>query len=211
MHSIVWTLAPAEYLPGRAVTRRCDEIDRRFLNGYAPAGRPRAGVELNARSLDGYPSWLYYSYMNGKRAPLRKGVPPRDTGQVMRALVGAAHAVEDRWEEALARVELSGPKFGALTVLTQAGEPLSLGELAARLTCVRSNITQLVDRLEADGLVRRVEDPADRRGKRAAVTPLGVARQSAGARQVEKVQKELGKTLAGLDHAALERVRSALT
>ncbi len=129
----------------------------------------------------------------------------------MRALVGAAHAVEDRWEEALARVELSGPKFGALTVLTQAGEPLSLGELAARLTCVRSNITQLVDRLEADGLVRRVEDPADRRGKRAAVTPLGVERQSAGARQVEKVQKELGKTLAGLDHDALARVVSALT
>jgi DNA-binding MarR family transcriptional regulator len=149
--------------------------------------------------------------MNRKRIPPVKGGPRRNTGQVMHALVRVAHAVEDRWEEALARVELSGPKFGALTVLMQAGEPLSLGELAARLTCVRSNITQLVDRLEADGLVRRVEDPTDRRGKRAAVTPLGVERQSAGARQVEKVQKELGKTLAGLDHDALERVLSALS
>lgn len=128
----------------------------------------------------------------------------------MYALVRAARAVEDRWEEALAGVGLSGPKFGALTVLTQAGEPLSLGELAARLTCVRSNITQLVDRLEADGLVRRVEDPTDRRGKRAAITPLGTERQSAGAQQVEKVQQELGKTLAGHDHEALERVLSAL-
>jgi DNA-binding MarR family transcriptional regulator len=149
--------------------------------------------------------------MNVKRVRPGKRVPLRDTGQVMRALVRAAHAVEDRCEEALARVELSGPKFIALTALTQAGEPLSLGELAAQLTCVRSNITQLVDRLEADGLVRRVEDPTDRRGKRAAVTPLGAERQSAGARQVEKVKKELGKTLAGLDRDALERVVSALT
>jgi DNA-binding MarR family transcriptional regulator len=149
--------------------------------------------------------------MNIKRMPPRKRVALRDTGQVLRALVRAAHAVEDRFEEVLARVELSGPKFVALTALTQAGEPLSLGELAAQLTCVRSNITQLVDRLEADGLVRRVEDPTDRRGKRAAVTPLGVKRQSAGARQVEKVKKELGKTLAGLDHDALVRVVSLLT
>src|SRR5471030_2944796 len=144
--------------------------------------------------------------MNRKRPQSRKGVPPRNTEDVMRTLVRVAHAVEDRWDEALGRVELSGPKFGALTVLTQAGDPLSLGELAAKLTCVRSNITQLVDRLEADGLVRRVEDPTDRRGKRAAVTPLGVERQSAGVRQVEKLHKELGKTLAELDHEALERV-----
>jgi len=148
--------------------------------------------------------------MNRKLVLPKKRVPARNTGQVMHALVRVARAVEDRWEEALARVELSGPKFGALTVLMQAGEPLSLGELAARLTCVRSNITQLVDRLEADGLVRRVEDPTDRRGKRAAVTPLGVERQSAGARQVEKVQRELGKTLAGLDHDALKHVLSLL-
>jgi DNA-binding MarR family transcriptional regulator len=149
--------------------------------------------------------------MNRKRAEAVKVLPLRDTGRVARALVRAAHAVEDRWEETLARVELSGPKYLALTVLTQAGEPLSLGELAAQLTCVRSNITQLVDRLEADGLVRRVEDPTDRRGKRAAVTPLGIERQSAGARQVEKLHKELDKTLAGLDHDALERVVSTLT
>jgi DNA-binding MarR family transcriptional regulator len=50
-----------------------------------------------------------------------------------------------------ARVELSPPKYSALNQLVLAGRPLMLGELAARLTCVRSNITQLVDRLEADG------------------------------------------------------------
>ena len=148
--------------------------------------------------------------MKRKSAAARKGAPPSKTRQLMRALVSASHAVEDRWEEALAQVELSGPKFVALTVLVEAGEPLSLGELAARLTCVRSNITQLVDRLEADQLVRRVEDPSDRRGKRAAITPLGEQRQAAGEREVQKVLKHLDKIVAGYDHPALERMLTAL-
>ncbi len=121
------------------------------------------------------------------------------------SLLQAAHAVENRLEAALEKVHLSGAKFGALTCLVEAGEPLSLSELAARLVCVRSNITQLVDRLEADGLVRRVEDPEDRRSVRAALTPLGRERQALGARQIERVQAKLAKTLSGLDRDALER------
>jgi len=126
------------------------------------------------------------------------------------ALVHAAQAIEDRWQEALAGVGLSVAKQGALSVLVQAGEPLSLSDLAARLTCVRSNITQLVDRLDAEGLVRRVENPTDRRGKKAAITPLGIERQAAGAREMERVQKELGSVLSGIDLRALERLLTKL-
>jgi DNA-binding MarR family transcriptional regulator len=126
------------------------------------------------------------------------------------ALVHAAQAIEDRWQEALATVGLSTAKQGALTVLVDAGEPLSLGELAARLTCVRSNITQLVDRLAAEGLVRRVENTTDRRSKKAAITPLGIDRQGAGARAMERVQKELGSALSGVDVAGLERLLTKL-
>jgi DNA-binding MarR family transcriptional regulator len=130
--------------------------------------------------------------------------------QAAYALVHAAQAIEDRWQEALAGVGLSTAKQGALTVLVEAGEPLSLSELAARLTCVRSNITQLVDRLDAEGLVRRVENPADRRSKKAAITPLGVERQSAGARALERVQRELGSALSGVDLPGLERLLNKL-
>jgi DNA-binding MarR family transcriptional regulator len=130
--------------------------------------------------------------------------------QAAYALVHAAQAIEDRWQEGLAGVGLSTAKQGALTVLVEAGEPLSLSELAARLTCVRSNITQLVDRLDAEGLVRRVENPADRRSKKAAITPLGVERQSAGARALERVQRELGSALSGVDLPGLERLLNKL-
>lgn len=131
-------------------------------------------------------------------------------GEVMYTLIHAAHAVEKRLDEALEQVQLSGPKFGALSVLVQAGEPMSLSELATRLTCVRSNITQLVDRLEADGLVRRVDDPADRRGKRAAVTLLGQQRQAAGAQQVQMVREEMARVLSALDRDALTSALAAL-
>jgi DNA-binding MarR family transcriptional regulator len=38
------------------------------------------------------------------------------------------------------------------------------------MACVRSNITQLIDRMQAEGLVRRIPDPQDRRSVRAALT-----------------------------------------
>jgi DNA-binding MarR family transcriptional regulator len=131
--------------------------------------------------------------------------------QTMISLLRAAHAIEKRLEDALEKVGLSNAKFGALTILVEAGEPLSLSECAERMTCVRSNITQLIDRLEADGLVRRVDDPADRRGVKAMLTPLGIERQVAGAKQVDHVQKEVARTLAGVDRTTLAKALSAFT
>jgi DNA-binding MarR family transcriptional regulator len=151
---------------------------------------------------------LYYTYM--KQVANKAGKAAATGGQVTFALVHAAQAIEERWQGALAGVGLSTAKLGALTVLVEAGEPLSLSELAARLTCVRSNITQLVDRLDGEGLVRRVENPVDRRSKKAAITPLGIERQAAGAREMERVQRELGSALSAIDLAALERVLSKL-
>lgn len=133
------------------------------------------------------------------------------TEQVVCALLRAAHSVEKRLEDSLEQVGLSGPKFAVLRQLVLAGEPLSLKEVASRLTCVRSNITQLMDRLEADGLVRRIEDPSDRRGVRAELTPLGVKRQSEGMLRVEAVQKELTEALTGIDHHVFVQALAAIT
>ena len=146
--------------------------------------------------------------MNKKRA--RPARAARGTDQVMWSLLEAARAVEAQLEQALAEVHLSGAKLAALTHLVEAGEPVTLGELAERCACVRSNITQLVDRLEADRLVARVDDPADRRSLRAAITPLGRERQAAGARKVQEVRRRLGKALGSIDAAALQRALSQL-
>jgi DNA-binding MarR family transcriptional regulator len=128
----------------------------------------------------------------------------------MSLLLQAARAVERRLDEALEGVDLSTPKYSALKHLALAGEPLALSELAARQICVRSNITQLVDRLEADGLVRRVEDPKDRRSVRATLTPLGRERQAAGAQRVREVQRAMAERLAEADSRALEHALEQL-
>jgi len=146
--------------------------------------------------------------MNKRRAARRRG--PAAADDVMWSLMQAAHAVESQLEEALAQVDLSGAKLAALTQLVEADEPVPLGELAARCACVRSNITQLVDRLEADKLVRRVDDAVDRRSLRAASTPRGRERQAAGAKKVDEVRRKLGKALGAIDHAALKRALSDL-
>ena len=89
------------------------------------------------------------------------------------SILHAAHAAADTVEAKLDEIGLSWPKLMALQILSQAGESLPLGQLAERLSCVKSNITQLVDRLEADGLVARLPDPRDRRTKLAALTAAG--------------------------------------
>jgi DNA-binding MarR family transcriptional regulator len=136
--------------------------------------------------------------------------PRVNADQVMFSLLGAAHALEDRLELALGGVGLSMSKLGVLTQLVETGEPLALSELAARLSCVRSNMTQLVDRLEADGLVRRVDDVTDRRSVRAVVTKLGEERQAVGARELERVREEFSAALPLPDRAALAKALAAL-
>jgi DNA-binding MarR family transcriptional regulator len=110
-------------------------------------------------------------------------------------VLGAAHEVEARLESALDRIGLSVAKFGVLSKLAEAGEPLALGFLAERSSCVRSNMTQLVDRLEAVRLVERVNDPQDRRSIRAALTPTGRERHAEGARIVDEAGRQAFATL----------------
>lgn len=98
------------------------------------------------------------------------------------ALLRAAGSLEALIESQLAAVGLSIPKLAALQRLVDAGDSLPLGQLADKLACVKSNVTQLVDRLEADGFVARVPDPADRRSRLAVLTPSGRQAHEAGAR-----------------------------
>jgi DNA-binding MarR family transcriptional regulator len=146
------------------------------------------------------------------RPPVRKPATPKasEFPDTMWALLKAAAAVEQKLESAMSALGLSMAKFGVLRHLAEAGEPLTLTELASCQKCVRSNITQLIDRMEADGLVKREDDPADRRSIRAALTPLGIERQAAGARALAVLQKEVSGLVSASDRAAVTRLVSAL-
>ncbi len=128
----------------------------------------------------------------------------------MHSLLEAARNVQAALEAALDGVGLSPAKYQALDALVKAGKPLALSELAECLKCVRSNITQLADRLESDGLMKRVNDPDDRRAIRAVVTPHGAERHAAGAREIRKLKEGFAARVSPADRQAFWRVLAAL-
>lgn len=70
---------------------------------------------------------------------------------------------------------LTRAQMGIMTILVQEG-PMSLKELAAKLTMSSSAATQLVDGLSAETLLIRTEDSRDRRKVRVSLTAKGKRR-----------------------------------
>ncbi|GAA0933293.1 MarR family winged helix-turn-helix transcriptional regulator [Streptomyces thermoalcalitolerans] len=81
------------------------------------------------------------------------------------------------YEAAAGEHALTGAQARLLSLLSL--EPLPMRKLAQKLKCEPSNVTGIMDRLEARGLVERRPDPSDRRVKLAAATQEGrrVARE----------------------------------
>ncbi|CAL9585047.1 HTH-type transcriptional repressor NicR [Streptomyces sp. enrichment culture] len=87
-------------------------------------------------------------------------------------LIGSVVArYHEEFEEAAAGHALTGAQAKLLSLLSL--DPLPMRKLAHKLRCEPSNVTGIVDRLEARGLVERRPDPADRRVKVAATTDEG--------------------------------------
>jgi DNA-binding MarR family transcriptional regulator len=126
------------------------------------------------------------------------------------AVLHASSVLEGRVETRLAEVGLSLAKLAALRRLTEAGESLPLGQLAERLACVKSNVTQLVDRLEADGLVNRTADPNDRRSRLAILTDAGRAAYTKGSEIQIQMEQELFGVLTATESETLHTLLGKL-
>lgn len=126
------------------------------------------------------------------------------------AILHAAGKLESHVESKLSGVGLSLPKLAALCELTQARESLPLGQLADRLACVKSNVTQLVDRLEADGLVSREADSNDRRSRLAVITQAGREAFARGNDIRIRAEEELFKALTSEESGTLHRLLAKL-
>ena len=127
------------------------------------------------------------------------------------AVLHAASALETRVEERLADAGLSLPKLAALHQLSQAGDSLPLGQLAERLACVKSNVTQLVDRLEADGLVVRAADPNDRRSRLAVLTDVGKTTYARGSQIQQQTEREIFATLSKEEASTLHTLLAKIS
>ena len=125
------------------------------------------------------------------------------------SIMRAQQIVLARVDEALKPFELTFARYEALVLLSfSRNGSLPLGKMGERLMIHPTSVTNIVDRLEAQGLVRRVDHPTDRRTTLCEITDDGraVVDKATGAvtavdlgivgladREVEQLTKLLGK------------------
>jgi MarR family 2-MHQ and catechol resistance regulon transcriptional repressor len=80
--------------------------------------------------------------------------------------------MEERAERSIASVDMCQSDFGVLEALLHKG-PLSVHELGAKVLLTSGSITTAIDRLERRGLVKRGNDPRDRRTRIIRLTEQG--------------------------------------
>lgn len=137
------------------------------------------------------------------------GVEDPAIGAAVRAyvkLMRAHRSVTARLEPALAACQLTLTQLGVLEAVLHLG-PLSHRELGHKLLTSPGNLTDVIDKLEARDLVRRVRGVADRRQVRVELT-------AAGRTLIEEVfprhAADIAAAMAGLTPAEIDQLGGLL-
>jgi DNA-binding MarR family transcriptional regulator len=99
------------------------------------------------------------------------------------------------------------PRFDVMAALYRRRDGVTMSELSRMLLVSNGNATAVVDRLEADGLVRRSPSDTDRRTVFAALTPEGLAQFEVYAAEHEA---EVNRIFVGLSEAELDQLSDLL-
>ena len=103
----------------------------------------------------------------------QQSTPADGRYQALLQLLRTADAIWDASRTFFQQWDLSPSQFNILNLLHSTHDGLSQSELGRQLITHRSNVTGLVDRLEARGLVQRKDASADRRAYRVLLTKAG--------------------------------------
>ncbi len=116
-----------------------------------------------------------------------------------------AKLFEQATSENFARHGLEPREFEVLSTLRRAGAPYTLaaGALGRAMMITSGTVTNRIDGLEAGGLVRRVDDPEDRRGVRIELTAAGLRKLDAVLASHLAVERALLAALSDAQHTQL--------
>ncbi|WP_124727050.1 MarR family winged helix-turn-helix transcriptional regulator [Staphylospora marina] len=92
----------------------------------------------------------------------KQPVTMQTVGEIERLLREISTIVKIKGREILNAFPITNPQFDALYLLHQEGD-MTIGELSQRMFLACSTMTDLVDRMEKNGVVERVRDNRDRR------------------------------------------------
>jgi DNA-binding MarR family transcriptional regulator len=157
--------------------------------------RPAADCLLSASTFD-------RGYFRVRTMPRQASVASREAWSIMEALVADDRRSRD------ARLQELGiaPRQAKALRRLDPDAPIAMSRLAEALQCDNSNVTQIVDRLEAAGFVERRPAPHDRRIKALVLTDAGRAMRA----EVERRMTEPPPLLAQLRGEDARALRDAL-
>lgn len=137
---------------------------------------------------------------------LTKTTVDRHVAEIEELLRTVGTILKKRGRDILSNFEITPPQFDALLVLREYGE-LTMGELCNKMFLACSTATDLIDRMERNGLIERVRDTADRRVIRLKVLPKG---SSVIDEVLEARRGYLATVLSEIDVADKERLIQSL-
>lgn len=130
----------------------------------------------------------------------------RHVAEIEDLLRSVSTILKKRGRDILSNFDITPPQLDALLVLREFGE-LTMGELCQKMFLACSTATDLIDRMERNGLIERVRDTADRRVIRLKVLPKGA---SVVDEVIEARRGYLGAILSEIDVADKERLIQSL-
>lgn len=103
---------------------------------------------------------------------LTKTTVDRHVAEIEELLRNVGTMLKKRGRDIVSNFDITPPQLDALLVLREFGE-LTMGELCGRMFLACSTATDLIDRMERNGLIERVRDTNDRRVIRLRVLDKG--------------------------------------
>ncbi|HEX8154655.1 MAG TPA: MarR family transcriptional regulator [Thermoanaerobaculia bacterium] len=127
--------------------------------------------------------------------------------EVLLAMTRTADQLAVPMTEVLREANLSLSQYNVLRILRGAGEGLPCGEISERMVRRDPDLTRLLDRLEARGLVERNRGTSDRRVVLASITDAGM--ELLGSLD-DPVKKTVRRSLAHMSEERLALLRELL-
>lgn len=135
-------------------------------------------------------------------------IGPSDTMAAVTGVMRVQQIIQSAVDNALKPHGLTFARFEALVLLTFARRSsLPMRVMGERLQLHPTSVTNIVDRLESDGLVKRVPHPTDRRTTLVEITEDGRTRREQATEAVTSI--EFG--LSGLTHRQTQQLIELLT
>lgn len=185
-------------------------LTSRHISGQRPARKRAKAAPSQASATAAAPATA--DSIDGLLAEWRRERPDLDSspfgiyGRIWRlstALLGDA----EQW---LKPVGLTFESFSLIVTLRRSGPPYELNPTALYRESLLSSgaITNRIDRVELEGLVKRLPDPNDRRGTIVRLTAKGRALAD---RSIKLHFEALTETLSPLDHSEREQLAALLS